>query len=134
MGNQHTVSSDPHTKDNNNDKKNFPKLRPIKSTYKKPKCNDYFFIKHIKNHKNEIDIQSLDQRRHVYISLTSLYQTWKRIPHVSLYSALFILPLKKTWILNPSKQTAQLPSNPLSNQSLFSDDTETNEFVQLLKW
>ena len=70
-----------------------------------------------------INIDSLDKRRFVFISLIGLYQTYKTIPSFILYSSLFILPLKRDWIYKPQLYRAEIEASFLSKLSLFNRGT-----------
>ena len=66
--------------------------------------NTDFILKYNKFEENKIkDINLLDQRRVIFISLIGLYTTWKNCPSIILYSAIFLLPLNQKWIYNPTK-------------------------------
>eukprot|EP01083_Nonionella_stella_P209570 759550_1 len=98
---------------------------------------EHFIIKHFQNNTHtdtSIDVESLDQRRVVFISLLGIYQTWRRVPSVILYSSIFLMPLKRQWIYKPSQFEKELKSHFVSKLSTFSDDTETHDFIQLLRW
>eukprot|EP00483_Globobulimina_turgida_P011545 UN11567 len=100
-------------------------------------CDDKFFIEHVQNNKkndNFVDISQLDQRRVAFVSLIGIYQTWGFCPSATLYTALFVLPLKRKWIYDPVQYINELPSNLLSQISLFSESAEMTSFVSLLKW
>eukprot|EP01084_Bolivina_argentea_P002771 5137_1 len=76
--------------------------------------NDDFIINYNKTNminNNKIDIKSLDQRRVVFISLLGIYQTWRECPSFVLYSAIFVLPLKRDWLYNPEKYVNEIKSN-----------------------
>eukprot|EP01083_Nonionella_stella_P191791 709607_1 len=125
------------------------KILKSKFTTHKPKTNttnsnnNNFIISYTQNnHINDttIDYKSLDQRRLVFVSLLGLYQSWKRVPTVLLYSSIFMLPLKKKWILQYSKNKNELETK-LINLVLPDLDTpnshengEMNQFISLLKW
>eukprot|EP01084_Bolivina_argentea_P047007 86590_1 len=105
-----------------------------------PNTTKTFFTKYVQDNQQKTDpdqIQTvMDQRRIVFISLTGLYTTWKNVPPVLLQSALLLLPLKRKWIMKPSKY-----SKPLEARLIFQvmKYTETNmqeilTFIKLLQW
>eukprot|EP01084_Bolivina_argentea_P176863 305977_1 len=99
----------------------------------KPKPREDFIIRHRKrNNANDLYLNqhSLDQRRVVFIGLSGPYHSWTQCPSVTLYSALFIVPLKSAWVLDPRKHRKEL-------QSAFPAGTthrEMRAFVDLLLW
>eukprot|EP01083_Nonionella_stella_P069731 186095_1 len=99
---------------------------------------DYdFIIKHLQNNKQidgSIDIENFDQRRLVFVSLIGAYQTWKQCPSVSLYTALFLVPLKRDWLYNPTRYGEELNSNFIHPLRSVSDTKGRQEFMQLLRW
>eukprot|EP01083_Nonionella_stella_P165932 553379_1 len=118
MGNQHTSSLKIKIKNHNHDE---------------------FFIQHVQNNKrNELSmrgIESLDLRRVVFVSLLGLYQTWRNCPSFLLYTAIFILPLKRKWIYKPSKYIDEMKSCLMSRVNLFlANVSETKAFIELLRW
>eukprot|EP01084_Bolivina_argentea_P221583 375248_1 len=86
------------------------------------------------NTNNLTDIKSLDLRRKIFISLICLFNTWKDCPNHILYSSIFLVPLKRAWIYNPSEYTEEIGSHFISKMNIFSDATEINQFIELLKW
>lgn len=64
-----------------------------------------FFMSYnrIYNISHKMDISSLCSKRIVFISINGLFNTWRNIPPISLYNAIFILPLKQEWIQTPDK-------------------------------
>eukprot|EP01083_Nonionella_stella_P191350 708352_1 len=100
--------------------------------------NDEFIVNYVQNNcKIKInDIKFLDQRRVVFISLMGLYNTWKSCPAITLYSSIFILPLKRDWIYYPTQYTNEIKSTFISQLTMFTDtgSAEINEFIKLLKW
>eukprot|EP01083_Nonionella_stella_P109403 318977_1 len=95
-----------------------------------------FIIRHFQNNKHNAidDIQKLDQRRLVFISLIGAYQTWKQCPSVSLYSALFLMPLKRDWIRYPEQYTQELYAYFTYPLLSVSDTEGIEQFINLLKW
>eukprot|EP01083_Nonionella_stella_P043537 117470_1 len=94
---------------------------------------DSFIINHshdeiTKEKDNQMDIDALDTRRIVFVSVTGLYQSWKECPSSVLYTALLLMPLKRQWIYKPWRHKDRL--------SILGDinDTETVQFLRLLKW
>ena len=69
----------------------------------KSKCNVQYGVNQSTHFqpKSQSDIDSLDPRRVVFVSLVGFYRTWQHVPTYILYSCLIILPLKRSW-LNPS--------------------------------
>eukprot|EP01083_Nonionella_stella_P265804 899938_1 len=111
----------------------------LKSKRRKKKTrshpNDDFIIEYAHNSQSEdhpFDINSLDKRRFVFVSLMGLYLTWKQCPTPILYSSIFILPLQREWIYNPLRYKSDIELH--FQLSLFSDITERETFMELLKW
>eukprot|EP01083_Nonionella_stella_P172609 592948_1 len=79
---------------------------------------------------------SMVLKRHVFVSVLGLYQTWKQCPSVVMYSALLILPLKTKWIYRPFDELDFENEADLRylSQTSFSDTTETKEFIRLLRF
>eukprot|EP01083_Nonionella_stella_P086120 239027_1 len=77
--------------------------------------------------ESRIELDSLDIRRIVFVSLFGFYHTWKRCPLHILYTCLLLMPLKRKWIYSPSKYRHELPSYLRATK-------ETDLFIQLLKW
>eukprot|EP01084_Bolivina_argentea_P249993 418674_1 len=102
---------------------------------------DDFFIKlhhyqqkqKILNNVSEQQIIS-DQRRVVFVSLLGLYQTYLLCPAPILYSAIFIVPIKKEWIYYPEQYTNELNKSIIKTLTIFQNETDWNNFVCLLKW
>eukprot|EP01084_Bolivina_argentea_P224592 379733_1 len=94
---------------------------------------DDFIVKYNQNNENkansQIDIESLDIRRKVFISLIGLYRTWQNAPSFVLFSAIFILPLKKKYIYTPTQYVNQF-------RSIFDGLTEEidESFIKMLQW
>eukprot|EP01083_Nonionella_stella_P259839 886682_1 len=92
---------------------------------------DDFIIEYSKTAEktsHQMDIESIDTRRIVFVSVVGLYQTWKQCPSAVLYSALLVLPLKSEWIYRPSRYHDSL-------SPFFKVETaETNQFLDMLKW
>ena len=66
----------------------------------KSKCNVQYGVNQSTHSQSnpQIDINSLDPRRVVFVSLFGLYRTWQDVPTYILYSCLIILPLKRSWL------------------------------------
>jgi len=64
-------------------------------------------------------------KRLVFISIYGLFRTWKQCPSMSLYNAIFILPLKHEWIQFPALHQHEHEYN-----TLFQDYS----FLTLLRW
>eukprot|EP01083_Nonionella_stella_P021669 60031_1 len=100
--------------------------RMHKNMCKKTRKNsDQFFIDYLHHWKNEShfnDKCSVDKRRAVFVSLSGLYRTWRQCPPYILYTALFVLPLKRESL--PTEIILTNPKTELTNK----------EFVSLLKW
>ena len=78
----------------------------------KTKSSENFILEHNKLNNNTInDLSLYDEKRLVFVSLIGLFQTWNKCPSFLLYSALFILPLKKQWIYNPNKHRDEIMSH-----------------------
>eukprot|EP01083_Nonionella_stella_P007733 22272_1 len=106
-----------------------PKRRSLTRLSRKQPL-DAFIINHKKNNiRNDVFLDpNFDQRRLVFIGLSGPYQSWTQCPSVMLYSALFVIPLKRSWVLDPSKYPKQL-------QSAFDDAVvELRDFLDLLLW
>eukprot|EP01084_Bolivina_argentea_P184702 318539_1 len=120
---------------NTNTSKWFSKFKP-----KKRIPSDKFIIDFSKRYDcklNQItDVNSLDSRRIVFVSLIGLFQTYKQCPLYMLYTAIFILPLKKEWLYNLSKYINKNDQylNQLKKLTMFYSETEFNTFIQLLQW
>eukprot|EP01084_Bolivina_argentea_P097211 174775_1 len=80
------------------------------------------------------DIKSLDLRRKIFVSLLGVFQTWRKMPIVTLYSCIFILPLKKDFIYNPSKYDEEIKTHIIGQMNIFSDASEIKQFIEMLKW
>eukprot|EP01084_Bolivina_argentea_P183268 316271_1 len=102
------------------------------------KSNDEdFIIKYNKlneRNNNTIDIKSLDQRRVIFVSLIGLFSSWRECPSFVLYSAIFLLKLKREWVYNPAQYVNEIKAHFVSQLNSFSDISETREFIKLLKW
>lgn len=104
---------------------NSPSLIQTRKQRKERKFFEDFFqcIHHEYYLSHQVDASSVDTRRTVFISLCGLQQTWKQCPPISLYNAIFILPLKKKWIQSPHKYQHQ-----------FSDLLQDEQLLTLLRW
>eukprot|EP01083_Nonionella_stella_P204016 744001_1 len=104
------------------------KTKLKKKKQSKQNKNNDFIIKHKQMNENKdiVNTQPLDIRQKVFISLVGLYQTWESTPTHVLYTAIFILPLKKEWIHDPSKYVKELQSH--------SGSSEMETFAQMLQW
>ena len=60
------------------------------------------------NEEHSVSEDTIDRRRVVFISLSGLYKSYKQCPSHVLYTSLMILPLKRSWIYNPSRYAKQL--------------------------
>eukprot|EP01084_Bolivina_argentea_P126910 224573_1 len=124
------------------DKKNNV-LSKLKSTIKTNKHqlirNDDFIINYSRNCQQvhqHLDINSIDQKRIVFISLIGLAKTWKQCPPIKLFDAIFILPLKQSWLYYPSKYIKEIQSSfiyPILC-NIFSNVESVKEFIELVKW
>eukprot|EP01084_Bolivina_argentea_P126909 224572_1 len=129
------------------DKKKINVLSKLKSTIKtilkksntnKLIRNDDFIIVYSRNsqHMQQLDINSIDQKRIVFISLSGLFDTWRHCPPIKLFDAIFILPLKKKWLYYPSKYIKEIQNSfiypILCNK--FTDIDVIKEFIQLVRW
>merc|ERR1712228_155784 len=87
------------------------------------------------NQKNA-DRLPVDDRRLVFVSLHGLCSSWKKIPSISLYTALFVLPLKKRWIYHPTDYSDALGTDFMQfmSQSVGFSEVQSIEFVKLLRW
>eukprot|EP01083_Nonionella_stella_P198748 729461_1 len=118
----------------------FIKSKLKTSDSRSTKTNNYedFIIqhKHLENNSKTTDLNSFDQRRTVFVSLTGLFQTYKNCPCYILYTALLVLPLKRQWIYYPSKYIDEIQSHFICQISAFSnsDPSEIKQFIQFLKW
>eukprot|EP01083_Nonionella_stella_P015573 43578_1 len=112
--------------------------RPTRFEFKAMKTDqsdDAFIINHHRNNKMQdslLSIDSLDQRRLVFVNLCGLYQSWRRVPSILLYTSLLILPLKKEWIARPSKYIAELQENICDPCGV--DMAQIGDFIRLLQW
>ena len=88
--------------------------------------DDTFIIKHARSNKNHTKHIELDQRRLVFISLVGLYQTWRKVPSVLLYTSLILVPLKREWIYDPDKYGEQLKATFLTHVASFSGTSLLN--------
>eukprot|EP01083_Nonionella_stella_P034643 94786_1 len=105
-------------------------LLQIKSSTSHSK--DSFIINH--HHKNKTnDSIQLDERRLVFVSLPGLYASWCRVPSILLYTSLLIMPLKRAWILQPSKYIPELQQSVCTPCSC-SNIHEIADFIQMLQW
>eukprot|EP01084_Bolivina_argentea_P103495 185371_1 len=130
MGNNHPITEKSHKRKwykflNQNDTK---------------QLQDEFIInfRHTYGSINQItDINSLDIRRHVFVSLIGLFNTYKLCPCSVLYTAIFILPIKKDWLYNIHHYVANENTYPLdmyAKLTIFQSDIETQAFLKLLQW
>lgn len=84
--------------------------------------NDSFIIQHSRNNKHnecKMDIDSLDPRRIVFVSLIGLYRSWRRCPSVTLLSSIFMMPLKREWVYNPSRNYEEIKRSFISEITMF---------------
>ena len=79
-----------------------------------------------------------DQRRIVFVSLIGAYQTWQQCSSETLYSSIFLLPLKRKWIYDPFKYRNEIESHFLIKVGVDSSTTEfpraVTDFIELLKY
>ena len=70
---------------------------------KENKLFEQFFIDYNRMYSisHQMNISSFNTKRTVFISIHGLYQTWRNCPPISLYNAIFILPLKSEWLKSP---------------------------------
>eukprot|EP01083_Nonionella_stella_P011803 33485_1 len=94
------------------------------------KPNDEFVIHQLRDDDAQT-IESLDVRRLVFINLPGLYNSWHRVPCSLLYIALFLVPLKRKWLHQPSTLANEL-QQALGEHAL--DLSEFDSFVALLRW
>eukprot|EP00484_Ammonia_sp_Unknown_P028377 CAMPEP_0197030028 /NCGR_PEP_ID=MMETSP1384-20130603/9343_1 /TAXON_ID=29189 /ORGANISM="Ammonia sp." /LENGTH=458 /DNA_ID=CAMNT_0042459303 /DNA_START=115 /DNA_END=1491 /DNA_ORIENTATION=+ len=64
-------------------------------------------------------------KRVVFVSLMGLYQSWRQCPSMILYSAVFLLPLKREWIYTAQKYSIHHDFGHILQDPIF---------VKLLKW
>mmetsp|Transcript_17541 Transcript_17541/g.28003 ORF Transcript_17541/g.28003 Transcript_17541/m.28003 type:complete len:279 (+) Transcript_17541:41-877(+) len=78
------------------------------------------------------------QRRVVFVSFIGLYSTWSECPASVLYPAIFILPLKRRWIFEPTKYQQEFQTSivgQLFELGFFQkDESSWIQFTQMLKW
>eukprot|EP01084_Bolivina_argentea_P258694 436236_1 len=139
MGNQHSTNRKYEDNSNlNSNTKLCAKWITTKTNIQNTKNTDDFIIKyHHLNvvNNNKTNIEPFDQRRVIFISIIGLYQSWRECPSFVLYSAIFLLPLRKQWIYDPAKYISEIQSNFVSQFSSFSSDSAAmTEFIKLLKW
>ena len=78
--------------------------------------NDRFIMnfqrEYIQNNYHNIYLpkQQTDNRRICFVSILGIFKTWKKCPPHVLYSAILIVPLKKSWIEHPTKYENELES------------------------
>ena len=72
---------------------------------KKNQKFEKFFVDYnrVYNISHKLNTSTFSNKRAVFISINGLYQTWRNCPPISLYNAIFILPLKSEWIKSPNK-------------------------------
>eukprot|EP01083_Nonionella_stella_P076801 209450_1 len=117
MGNQH--SSCPHRG----------------NTKHRNACDD-FIVKHVHNNKANdtfLSTESYDERRLVFVSVSGLYQSWKRVPSVALYTSFLIMELKQKWIHQPFKYIHEWRER-LDIECGSLNTATIKEFVDLLRW
>eukprot|EP01084_Bolivina_argentea_P249991 418672_1 len=85
---------------------------------------------------NNISQQKIisDQRRVVFVSALGLYQTYLFCPAPILYSAIFILPIKKKWIYCPEQCKNEINKSIIKTHTIFQNEAAWNNFTNLLKW
>eukprot|EP01083_Nonionella_stella_P194286 716646_1 len=99
-----------------------------KKTHKHQNDN---FIENYLNHDPVQTIESLDVKRLVFVNLRGLYESWRRVPSSLLYISIFMLPLKREWLNQPTKLAQELQQE-LSMERL--DLPDFNSFIALLRW
>eukprot|EP01084_Bolivina_argentea_P122480 217030_1 len=96
--------------------------------------SDEFIIRYNKTNQ-PFNSNSIDTRRVVFISLLGLYQSWRSCPTHTLYSAIFMLPLKRNAIYYSEKYLQERQTSLLSELSMFHSDVEALRlFIELIKW
>eukprot|EP01083_Nonionella_stella_P005986 17311_1 len=113
----------------------FPNLSKLLSS--KSKSSNDFIIKHSQrnNIKEPSDITSVDLRRVVFVSLHGLSGTWEQCPSFVLYSAIFILPLKRHWLYFLSEYRKKEPSRLEPELNIFlSLSKNDDDLIELLTW
>eukprot|EP01083_Nonionella_stella_P021951 60725_1 len=108
----------------------------------KPNVDEQFIIdlhrKQTQNGSTCIDLTNewmvSDQRRLVFISCLGLYKTWSQCPAAMLYSAIFVLPLKRRWIYEPKRYQDELANSIVGELHLQNDKIAFNRFLRLLRW
>ena len=91
------------------------------------------------NKRNSCDIDnndSVDLRRVVFVSLIGIYKTWRNCPSHILYSSIFIVPLKRSWIYKKSLKSLKLLMMKYFQPSMINPQkkAEFKEFIELLRW
>ena len=49
------------------------------------------------------------------------FKTWKQVPLLSLYSCIFILPIKRDWLYDPFKYQSDIDATFIGQITLFQD-------------
>jgi len=76
-----------------------------------------------------------DERRIVFVSLIGAYQTWQQCSPNTLYSSIFLLPLKKKWIYDPTKHTLEIETHFLiKHLSTNQFPQQLLDFIEILKF
>eukprot|EP01083_Nonionella_stella_P007720 22244_1 len=75
-----------------------------------------------------------DQRRLVFVSCLGLYHTWESCPAAILYSAIFVLPLKRQWIYDPMRYQDEIHDSILGQIHSHDDAIAFDHFLRLLRW
>lgn len=110
---------------NNNTNGSFKSLMIQRKLKKENKKFEQFFVDYNRVYtiSHKMDISAFNCKRTVFISINGLYQTWRNCPPISLYNAIFILPLKSEWIKSPNKYHHEY-SNLLKDEA----------FLTILRW
>eukprot|EP01084_Bolivina_argentea_P042106 77687_1 len=100
--------------------------------------NEKFFVQYVQTNQPKPDpneIQSIrDARRIVFVDLIGFYKSWKKVPSVLLYTALCVVPLKRQWLMQPTKHIQELRSSFVSTVAAFSASADVCQFIRLLQW
>eukprot|EP00485_Elphidium_margaritaceum_P013081 CAMPEP_0202708464 /NCGR_PEP_ID=MMETSP1385-20130828/20666_1 /ASSEMBLY_ACC=CAM_ASM_000861 /TAXON_ID=933848 /ORGANISM="Elphidium margaritaceum" /LENGTH=585 /DNA_ID=CAMNT_0049367439 /DNA_START=121 /DNA_END=1878 /DNA_ORIENTATION=+ len=89
-----------------------------------------FHQKHHKQHTTDPSVyDTAIQHRVVFVSVIGLYASFRRIPTHILFSAIFIVKIKREWLYHPTLH-ANDPNNVLHKLLYDSDE----EFMRMLQW
>eukprot|EP00484_Ammonia_sp_Unknown_P028584 CAMPEP_0197036630 /NCGR_PEP_ID=MMETSP1384-20130603/14081_1 /TAXON_ID=29189 /ORGANISM="Ammonia sp." /LENGTH=298 /DNA_ID=CAMNT_0042466827 /DNA_START=30 /DNA_END=926 /DNA_ORIENTATION=- len=78
-------------------------------------------------HGTDVDIERLDERRVVFVSIMGLFRSWKDTPPYILHSCLVILPFDREWLQN--HRHSKYTHLPLSGS-----DMDVREFMQFIRY